>query len=107
MSNALGSNTFNVLIGLGLPWLAFCLSHGGVYHGLPAEDIVVPVLVLVVTLLLFLVLLLCTGFRLYRVHAAAFLGAYVAFLVWAVGKEYLGAADDADPGPGLAPKYVA
>ena len=107
VSNALGSNTFNVLIGLGLPWLAFCLSHGGVYHGLPAEDIVVPVLVLVVTLLLFLVLLLCTGFRLYRVHAAAFLGAYVAFLVWAVGKEYLGAADDADPGPGLAPKYVA
>ena len=107
VSNALGSNTFNVLIGLGLPWLAFCLSHGGVYHGLPAEDIVVPVLVLVVTLLLFLVLLLCTGFRLYRVHAAAFLGAYVAFLVWAVGKEYLGAANDADPGPGLAPKYVA
>ncbi|KAH8087719.1 calcium ion antiporter [Aureococcus anophagefferens] len=57
VSNA-GSNTLNVLIGLGLPWLAFCLSHGGVYHGLPAEDIVVPVLVLVVTLLLFLVLLL-------------------------------------------------
>ena len=89
VSNALGSNTFNILIGLGLPWVLYCASHDGVYHGLPAEDIVVPVAILIVTLLAFLALLVCTGFELYRSHAFVFLFAYVAFLAWAVGKEYI------------------
>ena len=105
VSNALGSNTFNILIGLGFPWLAYCLSHGGVYHGLPAEDIVVPVLVLVVTLVVFIAILFATGFKLYKSHAAVFLGAYVAFLVWAIAKVYLAADDDA-LAPLPDPKYA-
>ena len=42
----------------------------------------------VVTLLAFLVLLACTGFRLRRGHGVVFLALYLAFLVWAVAKEY-------------------
>ena len=52
------------------------------------DDIVGPVLVLVVTLLGFLVLLACTGFTLRRGHGVVFLALYLAFLVWAVAKEY-------------------
>ena len=63
VSNALGSNSFNIYIGLGLPWLIYTAIIGP-YHSLPADDIVGPVLVLVVTLLGFLVLLACTGFKL-------------------------------------------
>ena len=44
--------------------------------------------VLVVALVGFLVLLACTGFRLRRVHGVVFLALYLAFLVWAVAKEY-------------------
>ena len=87
VSNALGSNSFNIYIGLGLPWLIYTAVIGP-YHSLPADDIVGPVLVLVVTLLAFLVLLACTGFRLRRGHGVVFLALYLAFLVWAVAKEY-------------------
>ena len=87
ISNALGSNSFNIYIGLGLPWLIYTAVIGP-YHSLPADDIVGPVLVLVFTLLGFLVLLACTGFRLRRGHGVVFLALYLAFLVWAVAKEY-------------------
>ena len=87
VSNALGSNSFNIYIGLGLPWLIYTAVVGP-YHALPADDIVGPVLVLVVTLLGFLVLLACTGFTLRRGHGVVFLALYLAFLVWAVAKEY-------------------
>ena len=87
VSNALGSNSFNIYIGLGLPWLIYTAVIGP-YHSLPADDIVGPVLVLVVALLGFLVLLACTGFRLHRAHGTVFLALYLAFLVWAVAKEY-------------------
>ena len=36
----------------------------------------------------FLVLFACTGFTLHRVHGVVFLALYLAFLVWAVAKEY-------------------
>ena len=87
VSNALGSNSFNIYIGLGLPWLIYTAVIGP-YHSLPADDIVGPVLVLVVALVGFLVLLACTGFTLRRVHGVVFLALYLAFLVWAVAKEY-------------------
>ena len=87
VSNALGSNSFNIYIGLGLPWLIYTAVIGP-YHSLPADDIVGPVLVLVVTLLAFLVRLACTGFRLHRGRGVVFLALYLAFLVWAVAKEY-------------------
>jgi len=43
VSNALGSNSFNVYIALGLPWLLYT-AFVGPYHALPADDIVGPVL---------------------------------------------------------------
>ena len=46
------------------------------------------VVVLGITLLAFLLLRAGTGFRLYRAHGVVFLALYVAYLVWAVGKEY-------------------
>jgi len=87
VSNALGSNTFNILIGLGLPWLLYTWIVGP-YHALPAGDIVGPVMVLVATLIGFLALLAFTGFKLYKAHGYVFVALYVAFLGWAVGKEY-------------------
>ena len=48
VSNAFGSNSFNILIGLGLPWFVFVWANGWeTYKQLPAEGIVVPVVLLV------------------------------------------------------------
>lgn len=90
VSNALGSNTFNILVGLGGPWLLFCLAFDGKYEGLPADDIVTPTLVLVATLFVFILLLFQSGFVLYRSHAFLFCFSYVVFLVWAIARETMG-----------------
>lgn len=82
-----GSNTFNILVGLGGPWLLYCISYHDSYSGLPAEDIVAPVLVLIATLAVFLLLLQSSGFVLRRVHAVLFIIAYLIFLVWAIANE--------------------
>jgi Ca2+/Na+ antiporter len=52
VSNAMGSNTFNILIGLGLPWTLYVstLPEGEEYHLLPAEGIVDSVVLLIATL---------------------------------------------------------
>jgi Ca2+/Na+ antiporter len=96
VSNAFGSNVFNVFMGLGLPWFLYCFfapegyevnvgSH--TYHGLEAEGVFVPTVLLLVVLLLFLLLMASSGMRLYTWHAYLFFTCYAAFLVWAFGWE--------------------
>jgi len=82
VSNALGSNTFNILLGLGFPWFLFCITHGGVYIELPADNVVLPICVLAAVLAGFLILLKFTQFKLYRIHAIVFVFLYIAFLFW-------------------------
>ena len=73
VSNAFGSNVFNVFMGLGLPWAFYCFyapdayevntaSH--TYHGLAAEGIFVPTVVLLVVNIVFLLLLALSGMKL-------------------------------------------
>ena len=91
VSNAFGSNTFNICVGLGLPWALFVATanHGAPYHTLPAEGIVDSVLILIGALVFFFALLVSTGFVLYRWHGFLFIALYVAYLVYAIGKVYL------------------
>jgi Ca2+/Na+ antiporter len=96
VSNAFGSNVFNVFMGLGIPWLAYCFfAPGGVevntkyhtYHGLEAKGVLIPTVFLLVTLILFMLLLLSSGMKLYTWHGYLFVGTYLLFLVWAIGWE--------------------
>jgi hypothetical protein len=99
VSNAMGSNVFNIFMGLGLPWLLYCLfppddagnevhtaSH--VYHGLEAPEhhgVLFPTLLLLVLLLAFTAMLCANNFRLYKWHAYLFSALDACFLVWAFG----------------------
>ena len=94
VSNAFGSNVFNVFMGLGLPWTLYCFFAPGAYevntgshtyHGLASEGVFVPTVVLLVVVLVFLLLLALSGMRLYTYHAYGFFAAYALFLVWAFG----------------------
>eukprot|EP00615_Pteridomonas_danica_P012280 CAMPEP_0114335976 /NCGR_PEP_ID=MMETSP0101-20121206/5403_1 /TAXON_ID=38822 ORGANISM="Pteridomonas danica, Strain PT" /NCGR_SAMPLE_ID=MMETSP0101 /ASSEMBLY_ACC=CAM_ASM_000211 /LENGTH=577 /DNA_ID=CAMNT_0001467753 /DNA_START=618 /DNA_END=2351 /DNA_ORIENTATION=- len=96
VSNAFGSNVFNVFMGLGIPWLAYCFFAPGAveintkyhtYHGLEAEGVFIPTVFLLVTLLFFTLLLAISGMKLYTWHAYLFAGLYLLFLVWAIGWE--------------------
>jgi sodium/potassium/calcium exchanger 4 len=90
ISNAFGSNTFNIFVGLGLPWAAYvATAGGGSYHALPDEGIVDSVAILIGTLVFFVGLLFANDFVLYPRHGYLFIAMYAAYLVYAVGKVYL------------------
>lgn len=91
VSNAFGSNTFNIMVGLGLPWLLYTSFGTGFqpYHGLRDEGITESVLVLGSVLLVFIVVVLSSGFVLYRWHAILFIILYIAYLAYEIGRVYL------------------
>lgn len=86
VSNAFGSNTFNIMVGLGLPWLLYTSFGTGFepYHGLPAEGILESIIIMATVLLVFCVLMLQSGFIMYKWHGILFLGMYVAYIAYAV-----------------------
>ena len=93
-SNALGGNVFNVFMGLGFPWLCMTLfassvtvdtnSHMyfGMTYGGTGNSVRFPVIVLIALITGNIILLLCTGFKLYKIHAYIFITIYVGFLIW-------------------------
>lgn len=91
VSNAFGSNTFNIMVGLGLPWLLYTSFGTGFepYHGLKAEGILESIIILGGVLLVFIMLMLQTGFVIYKWHGNLFLALYFAYIVLAVAQEYL------------------
>merc|ERR1712100_956028 len=46
-SNVLGSNVFNIFLGLGLPWLIRCLTHGEVLLN-RKEGVILPIIILLI-----------------------------------------------------------
>jgi Ca2+/Na+ antiporter len=90
VSNAFGSNTFNIMVGLGLPWLLYILSTGlEPYHGLRDEGITSTVIILGSVLAVFLVLVIPTGFVIRRWHGVLFIVLYIAYLAYSIGQVYL------------------
>ena len=90
VSNAFGSNTFNIMIGLGLPWTLYIAFVNGFqpYHGLPDDGILESVLILATVLLVFVVIVLTNNFVLVKWHAYLFMVLYVAYIAFAVGQVY-------------------
>ena len=90
VSNALGSNTFNIMIGLGLPWVLYT-SFGTdfqPYNELRNEGITEGVMILAAVLLLLVLLLLQSGFVLHMWHGHLFVVTYIAYLVYVIGGVY-------------------
>lgn len=90
VSNAFGSNTFNIMVGLGLPWLLYTGfgTHFEAYHSLRDEGITQSVLILFTVLLVFVVLVIPNDFTLYRWHGVLFIALYVLYLLFVVGQVY-------------------
>jgi K+-dependent Na+/Ca+ exchanger-like protein len=89
ISNALGGNVFNIFMGLGLPWFTYSflgseyVNHQEfVYMGMTSGGIIFPTLLLLALLVIFILVLICTGWKLFTSHAYIALICYVGFLVW-------------------------
>ena len=79
IANVFGSNTFNILVGLGLPWTLYTLIYG-TYHDLPAGRIDESMIVMILALILFIVLVCASRFVLKKWHAWLFSLLYAGYI---------------------------
>ena len=80
VANAVGSNVFDILIGLGLPWLLVLLAQGGTITVGTADLFTSTMLLLGTVVLLFV--FLSTGRKLSRVEGAILILAYALYVLW-------------------------
>jgi len=87
VSNAIGSNVFDILLGLGLPWVMSALIYGeGI--SVDAENIVPLSLILVGTLVGVYAVTLCSGFRLTKPVGLIFFSMYFVFVAYNLLHEF-------------------
>jgi len=91
VSNAFGSNSFNLMVGLGLPWALYTSFGIGFqpYHGLRDEGITEMIFTLSIVLALFLLLTIPSGFVVKRWHGVVYIIVYVAYILRAILQVYL------------------
>ena len=91
VSNAFGSNTFNIMVGLGLPWMLYTSfgTNFEPYHGLKDEHILESIIILAAVLAVFVVFMLQSGFVIEKWHGAVFLLMYGAYITFAILQVYL------------------
>ncbi len=80
VANAVGSNIFDILVGLGLPWLIVLLFRSPTIH-VGTENLWLATIILLGTVLL-LFIFLSTGRLLSRKEGWALVVVYVAYVLW-------------------------
>jgi len=83
ISNALGSNIFDILIGLGLPWIVLILS-GGTGLNVEGSNITSHILILLASVVVMLGMFLITKWRVNRFLGVVFLGSYLSYLIYVI-----------------------
>lgn len=83
ISNAVGSNIFDILIGLGLPWLVMIALFG---NDIPVatENLNSSIILLFATVVAILFLLIMRKWRISRYLGLFLIALYIAYVVWAV-----------------------
>lgn len=80
VSNAVGSNIFDILVGLGLPFLIAMLIRGGTISA-SGQNLVSSTVILLGSLMAFLILLLVNKWRVNWLTGAILIGLYVFYVV--------------------------
>jgi Ca2+/Na+ antiporter len=86
VSNAFGSNTFNIMIGLGMPWMLYTSfgTHFEPYHGLKDDQILQSIIIMALVLAVFVIFMLISGFVIRKWHGIVFVLMYVAYVTFAI-----------------------
>lgn len=86
VSNAIGSNVFDILLGLGLPWLLAGIIFGRSQHIMitPVTTVVVPIAILMGIILILIGVLVCLRWKLSRLLGYILATLYILFLIYAI-----------------------
>ena len=83
ISNALGSNIFDILIGLGIPWMIILLlTDGPLVVG--NENLFSSVILLFASVLVVLFILLVRKWKIGKYSGMFLIGVYLTYLIWAI-----------------------
>ncbi len=83
ISNALGSNIFDILIGLGVPWMIILfLTDGPLVVG--KENLFSSVILLLASVLVVFFILLVRKWKIGKYSGMFLIGVYMTYLVWAI-----------------------
>lgn len=84
VSNALGSNTFNIFICLGLPWLIYTLVTQDALI-VDTDGLTTSIALLLASIVVVMVVVAASNFRLRVWHGVLFTAMYTAFFLYQVG----------------------
>jgi len=84
VSSSVGSNIFDILVGLPIPWLIYSASHKGEPISIGSTGLMRSVLILIGVLVLVVGSIHCQGWRLTKVLGGLMFTLYLAFLIQAV-----------------------
>lgn len=86
VSNAIGSNVFDILLGLGLPWLLAGIIFGRpqLITIKPITTVVVPIAILLAIILILIGVLVCLRWKLSRPLGYILASMYIMFLIYAI-----------------------
>lgn len=90
VSNAFGSNSFIIFVGLGLPWFTFCVTEqdGEPYYKIRDEGMTESVIIMAVILVVFMLALYKNDWVLYKKHAKILIAGYALYVLFAVAQLY-------------------
>ncbi len=83
ISNAIGSNIFNILLGLGLPWFVIALFSKNTIT-VATENLNSSIFLLFATIIATLFLLIVRKWKMGRVSGLFLVGTYAIYLIWAI-----------------------
>lgn len=84
VANAIGSNVFDILIGLGFPWFLYGVVYSGKAFPVDADDVLTPLILLFSTVGLTVLCFVATGWKLGKQLGMFLFCVYIAFCVYTI-----------------------
>lgn len=100
VANAVGSNVFDIWLGLGLPWLCYLPFDGGKLH-VSTGDLIVNILILMAVLLVYYGSIAFSGWKLTVLTGKIFMSCHILYIAYNVVFVWL--LDDDDSNTTYAP----
>lgn len=84
VSNAVGSNIFDILFGLGVPWLLYLLISGNEFYTVENENLMASVILLFATVVTLLLLLVARKWKLGKFIGYILISLYIVYIGYTV-----------------------